>query len=280
VLALLPMKVLREILIYLFLIVGCIIMVYPFIWMVSSSFKGVSEMFMIPPTIIPLNPTLDNYKIVFQKMSILGNMYKNSIVVSGSITFIQLFVCSSAAFVFAKMRFPGKNIIFSLFISSMMVPAQLLVIPNYIIMKNLHLINSLGSLILLGSFSAFAIFLIRQFFMTVPNDLNDAAKIDGCGHLRSYFSIHLPLAKSVLAVNSILCFNGTWGDFYNPLIFIKSLKNMTLPLGISLIQGVYSQQSPAVMVTTLVISIIPILIVFALGRKRFIEGITMTGLKL
>jgi multiple sugar transport system permease protein len=275
-----PFKIFLEVILTLFLIVGCIIMIYPFVWMISSSFKSVSEMFMIPPTIIPHDPTLENYKIVLNKMSVLGNMYKNSIIVSGSITIIQIFVCSAAAYVFAKMKFPGKNIIFALFMASMMVPAQLLVIPNYIIIKNLHLINSPVSLILLGSFSAFGVFLMRQFFMTLPNDLNDAAKIDGCGHFVSYFYIHLPLAKSTIAVNSILCFNTAWGDFFNPLIFIKTIKNMTLPLGISLIQGVYSQQSPAVMVTTLVLSIIPVLIVFAFARERLIEGIAMTGIKL
>ena len=132
--------------------------------------------------------------------------------------------------------------------------------------------DSLGSLIALGTFSAFAIFLIRQFFMSLPLELDDAAKIDGCGYFRSYLLIHLPLAKSVLAVNAILCFNGAWGDFFNPLIFLKSIENMTLPLGLSMLQGMYSQQSPAVNVATMVVALIPVLIVFLIGRKRLIAG--------
>ena len=141
-----------------------------------------------------------------------------------------------------------------LFMAAMMVPAQLTIIPNYFIVKALGLMDSLGSLIALGAFSAFAIFLIRQFFMSLPLELDDAAKIDGCGYFRSYLLIHFPLAKSVLSVNAILCFNGAWGDFFNPLIFLKSIENMTLPLGLSMLQGMYSQQSPAVNVATMVVA--------------------------
>lgn len=186
----------------------------------------------------------------------------------------------SKKWVFAKLRFPGKNFIFITFMAAMMVPAQLTIIPNYFIVKALGLMDSLGSLIALGAFSAFAIFLIRQFFMSLPLELDDAAKIDGCGYFRSYLLIHFPLAKSVLSVNAILCFNGAWGDFFNPLIFLKSIQNMTLPLGLSMLQGMYSQQSPAVNVATMVVALIPVLIVFLIGRKRLIAGVATTGMKM
>lgn len=274
------MRLLVKLVLALLLTICCIIMIYPFIWMVSSSFKEVSELYRMPPTIIPDKPTLDNYFVVFQKMSILANMYKNSIIVATSIPVLQIIVCSAAAFAFAKMKFHGKNILFTLFLSSMMIPGQVTIIPIYVIMRKLHLIDSILSLILLSSFSAFYIFLLRQFFLTLPKDLDDAAKIDGCNYLRSFFSIHMPLAKSVIAVNSILSFNGAWGDFFGPLIFLKSIGNMTLPLGVSMVQGIYSQQSQSVMVATLVIVIIPVIIVFLLGRKQIIAGITTTGLKL
>jgi multiple sugar transport system permease protein len=256
-----------------------IILIYPFVWMISASFKEVKEMFVIPPTIIPLNPTLNNYQVVWEKMSILANMYKNSILIASAITLIQAIVCSAAGFVFAKLRFPGKNVIFSLFMSSMMVPSFLTIIPNYVTIKNLGLMNSQWSLIVLGSFSVFSMFLVRQFFMGIPQDLHDAARIDGCNIFQSFFYIHLPLARSVIAVSSILTFNAAWGDFFTPLLFLKSIDKMTLPLGISMIQGVYSQQSPTVMVATLVISIVPVVIVFLFARKQLIAGIARTGLK-
>ena len=256
------------------------IMIYPFVWMVSGSFKVLSELYAVPPTLFPAQPTLANYATVFEKMDVLGNMYKNSVIVAVSVTAIQIVTCSTAAFAFAKLRFPGRNVIFMVFLASMMIPGQMTIIPLYTIIKNLRLMDSLFSLILLGSFNIFGIFLIRQFFLSVPQALNDAAKLDGCNPFKSYLYVHLPLARPVIAVVAILTFNGTWGDFFGPLIFLKSIENMTLPLGISIIQGVYSQQSPTVMIATLVVSIIPVLIVFLAGRKQLISGLTTTGMKL
>ena len=256
------------------------IMIYPFVWMVSGSFKVLSELYAVPPTLFPAQPTLANYATVFEKMDVLGNMYKNSVIVAVSVTAIQIVTCSTAAFAFAKLRFPGRNVIFMVFLASMMIPGQMTIIPLYTIIKNLRLMDSLFSLILLGSFNIFGIFLIRQFFLSVPQALNDAAKLDGCNPFKSYLYVHLPLARPVIAVVAILTFNGTWGDFFGPLIFLKSIENMTLPLGISIIQGVYSQQSPTVMIATLVVSIIPVLIVFLAGRKQPISGLTTTGMKL
>ena len=194
-------------------------------------------------------------------------MYKNSLIVSTSITVLQTLTASLAAFVFAKMRFPGKNFIFITFMAAMMVPAQLTIIPNYFIVKALGLMDSLGSLIALGAFSAFAIFLIRQFFMSLPLELDDAAKIDGCGYFRSYLLIHFPLAKSVLSVKRDSMLQRCLGRFLQPVDFLKSIQNMTLPLGLSMLQGMYSQQSPAVNVATMVVALIPVLIVFLIGRK-------------
>lgn len=261
------------------LTITCIIMIYPFVWMISASFKSVSEMYQIPPTIIPLAPTLDNYRVVMEKFGLLANMYKNSLFIATTITLLQIITCSAAGFVFARMRFSGKNLIFNLFMASMMIPGFLTIIPNFIIMRNLHLINNQWSLILLGTFSAFGIFFYRQFFLTLPLELHEAARIDGCNFFQSFLFIHLPLARSVIAVQAILTFNGAWGDFFGPLIFLKSLEKMTLPLGISLIQGVYSQQSPAVLVATLVVAIIPVIIVYMFAREHLIAGIATTGMK-
>lgn len=264
----------------LFLAVLCVVMLYPFLWMISSSFKPVSELFVMPPTLIPAQPTLNNYRVVMEKMDLLGRMFVNSLIVSVSIPLLQIVTCSMAAYAFAKLRFPGKDVIFVIFLASMMIPSQVTIIPVYIIIKNLGLIDSIGSLILLGTFNMFFTFMLRQFFMSLPKELDDAARIDGCGVARSFLMIHMPLARSVIAVNAILTFNGAWGDFFGPLIFLKRMKNMTLPLGISLIQGAYSTQSQTVMIATLVVVILPVLIVFLFGRRHIIDGIATSGLKL
>lgn len=273
-------KILGKLFLAVFLAVGTIIMIYPFVWMVSASFKNVAEMYQIPPTIIPREPTLGNYKIVFEQIGLLAGMYRNSLIVCTCITVLQTLVASSAAFAFAKLEFPGKNFIFILFMAAMMVPGQLTIIPNYYIIKSLGLMNHPGSLIALGTFSAFAIFLLRQSFLSLPPELNDAAKIDGCGAFRSYLFIHLPLVKSVLAVNAILTFNGAWGDYFNALIFLKKIENMTLPLGLSMLQGMYSTQSPPVTVATMVVALIPVLLVFLIGRRKLIAGVSTTGIKM
>ncbi len=273
-------KIVRRFFFAAFLTAGAVIMIYPFIWMISASFKGVAEMYRIPPTIIPREPTLDNYKVVFEQISVLAGMYKNSLVICSAITVLQLLVTSLAAFVFAKMDFPGKNFLFILFMAAMMIPGQLTIIPNYYIIKLLGLMNKRGSLIALGTFSAFAVFLFRQSFLSLPSELNDAAKIDGCGYFRSYARIHLPLIKSVLAVNAILTFNGAWGDYFNALIFLKRIENMTLPLGLSMLQGMYSTQSPPVTVATMTVALIPVLLVFLVGRKKLIAGVATTGIKM
>lgn len=234
----------------------------------------------MPPTLIPAQPTLNNYRVVMEKMDLLGRMFVNSLIVSVSIPVLQIVTCSMAAYAFAKLRFPGKDVIFVIFLASMMIPSQVTIIPVYIIIKNLGLIDSIGSLILLGTFNMFFTFMLRQFFMSLPKELDDAARIDGCGVARSFLMIHMPLARSVIAVNAILTFNGAWGDFFGPLIFLKRMKNMTLPLGISLIQGAYSTQSQTVMIATLVVVILPVLIVFLFGRRHIIDGIATSGLKL
>ena len=166
-------------------------------------------MYQIPPTVIPRNPTIKNYLVVFQQMGLLAAMYKNSLIVSTSITVLQTLTASLAAFVFAKMRFPGKNFIFITFMAAMMVPAQLTIIPNYFIVKALA-DGQLGKSDRFGSLQRFCHLLNSPVFMSLPLELDDAAKIDGCGYFRSYLLIHFPLAKSVLSVNAILCFNGAW----------------------------------------------------------------------
>lgn len=256
-----------------------VVMLYPLAWMVSGAFKEVPELFRIPPTLLPEVPTLHNFEVVAKRIDVFGRMYGNSLLVASAITLAQALTCSAAGFAFARLRFPGRDTLFILFMTALMIPVQMTIIPNFVIMRQLHLIDSLASLVLLSSFSAFGVFLLRQFFMTVPRELHDAALVDGCSAFGSFWHIHLPLAMPMVAINSILAFNAAWGDFFSPLIFLKSLGNMTLPLGITLITGPGGgEPSPAVVIATLVVAIVPVFIVFLVLRRQLIKGISTAGL--
>jgi multiple sugar transport system permease protein len=256
-----------------------LLMLYPLVWMMLGAFKQVPELFKVPPTLFPELFTLDNVIAMSNKIGALAREYMNSLLVAGGITLAQGVTCSTAGFVFAKVGFRGQNAVFVLLMTALMVPVQMTIIPNFVTMRELGLIDSLVSLILLSSFSAFGIFLFRQFFLTVPRELHDAALVDGCSVFGSFWRIHLPLAIPVLAINSILAFNAAWGDFFTPLILLKSLNNMTLPLGITLITGPGGgEPSQAVVIATLDAAIIPVIIVFLVLRRQLIKGITTTGL--
>lgn len=263
----------------LFVLVVASSTLYPFLWMLSGSFKPAADLFGSPAELVPNHPTLANYGVVAEDGGVLGRMFLNSLFIATSITVLQSLFCAMAAFAFAKLRFRGSSALFVLFMTALMVPVQLTIIPNFFTLGKAGLIDTPWALIVLDVFSAFGVFLLRQFFMTVPKELHEAALIDGGGPWRSFWSIHLPLARPILAVNAILTFNAAWGDFFKPLVFLKSLDHMTLPLGISLIQGLYSQQGPTVMLATLVVAVVPVVIVFLVARKQLIHGLAYTGVK-
>lgn len=257
-----------------------IIMIYPLWWMFTGAFKTMGELIQNPPTFFPIHPTLENIKIILGKSSIMGRMYLNSIVVSVAIPILQTVICLPAAYAFAKLKFPGNKIIFLVFLSAMMLPGQLTIITNYLTMVKLKLLNNLMSLLLLGVFSAFCIFMIKQYFMSLPKDLDDAAKIDGCSIVGVFLRIGIPLAMPIISVNLILCFNAAWGDFFTPMIFLRKIEAMTLPIGMTVLQGAYNTQSRAVVVAALAMSIVPVIIVFFVFRKKLIAGIATSGLKM
>lgn len=261
-------------------LVVAVIMIYPLWYMVTGSFKDPLEFVKTPPTFLPKEPTLDNFKEVLGKTSLIGTFYANSFTVSLTIPVLQTVICLPAAYAFARLRFPCKNLIFMLFMGAMMLPGQMTMITNYITMIKLNLQNELISLILLGAFSMLAIFMMRQFFMNLPKELEEAAKIDGCSEFGAFLRIAAPLAKSIVAVNVILCFNGAWGDFFGPMILLRSTEKMTLPLGMTIIQGAYATTSRAVVTAALTLSIIPSAIVYFVFRKQLISGIASSGLKM
>ncbi|HEV7216475.1 MAG TPA: carbohydrate ABC transporter permease [Chloroflexota bacterium] len=272
------LRLLRAVPMYVVLAAIMVLIIAPFFWMVSSAFKDQTAIYASPPEWIPSVPTTQNF-IDAWNMVPFGWFLVNSLKVAGLITIGQLVTCSLAGYAFARLRFPGKEIIFGVYLSSLMVPSQVTIIPLFIVMRNLGLIDNHASLILPGLASAFGTFLLRQFFMTVPRELEEAAIIDGCGLLGVLWQVILPLSAPALAALAIFTFNGAWNDFFNPLIFLSSPQNLTLPAGLALLQGQFSATSPAVMLAGVCMAVLPVLVVFMLGQRYIVEGITMTGIK-
>lgn len=258
------------------ILVGCT-MVVPFLWMVSTSLKPKPEIDQYPPTWLPQEPTLHNYAEAFE-VAPFHLFFMNSVIVSFAVTASVLFFCSLAGYVFAKLKFPGRDIAFLLVLGKIMVPFQLTVIPLYLIISKIGLGNSLGALIVPLMVSAFGIFMMRQFIIDIPDDLMDAAFIDGCGAFGIYWRIILPSVVPALATLAIFMFIDTWGQFLWPLIVIKSVEKMTLQIGLALFSNEYFTDYGPLMAATLV-SVLPLLIVFSILQRRVIESITLTGLK-
>ncbi len=203
----------------------------------------------------------------------------NSVKVTFFVTLGQLITCSMAGYAFARLRFPFRNALFLLLLASLMVPGQVTIIPVFIIMKQLGLIDNHLSIILPFLTSAFGVFLLRQFFLTLPQDLIDAAKIDGAGPWTTFIRVAIPLAGPSLAALTIITFNGTWNNYFYPLIFLNTWEKMTLPLGITALRGYLASNSASVVMAAVSLAILPVLLIFLIAQNWFIAGITRTGIK-
>jgi len=263
---------------YALLLVVVAAIAAPFLWMISNAFKDQTAIYANPPAWLPSPAITDNFVSAWTQIP-FPLFFLNSVKVSGLITIGQLITCSLAAYAFARLRFPGREIVFGIYLSSLMVPSQVTIIPLYILMKNLGLVDNHAALILPGLASAFGTFLLRQFFLTIPRELEEAAIVDGAGLLRVLVTIILPLSRPALAALAIFTFNFFWNDFFSALIFLDSPQNLTLPVGLSVLQGQYASTSPAVMLAGVCMAIIPVLVVFLIGQRYIVEGITLTGLK-
>lgn len=261
----------------LFLAIVGIIMVFPIAWMISASFKYESDVFRVPIEWIPKNPNFENYITAFTDFPYI-NWYINTIIATAGIVFLVLFVSSLSGYAFAKMNFKGKNLVFMLFIATMMIPVQVRTIPQFLIFQKMGLINKLPSIILPWAFNAFSIFMMRQFFMSIPNDLLEAARIDGSGEYRTFFKIVMPLAKSQLAALFILSFTWGWNEYFSPLVYISDPKKQVLAVGIASFKGQYSNNF-AVQMAGATLALLPIIIMYLCAQKHFIEGIALSGVK-
>jgi multiple sugar transport system permease protein len=249
----------------------------PLVWMMSSSLKYDADVFSIPIRWIPGDPVWNNYVRIWEKIDFARFTF-NSFKLSIIITIIQVITSSFAAYGFAKCRFRGRDVLFFLYIATIAIPWQVYMLPQYVEMRMMHLTNSHLGYIFMQSFIAFGVFLIRQFYVSIPDELLDAARIDGLNEYGIYFRVVLPLSKPVLATLSIFSFVTIWNDFMGPMIYFDSMRNKTIPLGIRLFLGQYSTEYGLIMAAS-VLSLIPVFIVFMYFQRFFVQGIATSGLK-
>jgi len=259
------------------LIIWLLISVIPFVWMLSTSFKGPGEIFIFPPRWIPRNPTFNNYIDLFQNMN-FGRPFLNSVIVSLSTTFLSVLVATMAGYGFAKFHFKNKNLLFLFILGTIMVPGQITMIPVFLLLSRLNLLNTYWGLILPAIANAFNIFFMRQYIMGVPDELIEAAKMDGAHEGWIFFRIILPLARPAMAAITIFTFTGSWNNFLWPLIIATDESMYTLPVAVSVLGGQYTENI-AMQMAGSVIVILPLIIVFLFTQRYFIKGITFTGMK-
>ena len=268
---------------YALVIFFAITEVLPFIWMISTSLKDLNQVFTMPPQWIPRPAHWENYVEIFRLMD-FGRYWLNTIIVTVGRMLGQFIFCTLAAYAFARLNFPGKNFLFFLLLSSLMVPFETLMVPTFVLMKKLGWINTYWALIVphaLGAFGgAFNVFLLRQFFLTIPKEFEESAIIDGASPFRIFRSIMLPLARPALAALLIFSFRGAWNDFTYPLIVTNTDNMKVLSLGILGFKGLRAGMTQwHLMMAAATLSILPMIIVFLVAQKYFIEGITVGGLK-
>lgn len=267
----------KKLFVHLALLLGVGITVFPFLWMVLTSFKTVGEAMQIPPTFFPKQFLLDAYTQIVDALP-FGRVYLNTIISTVVTTVVQVMFCSMAAYAFARIEFPFKNAIFVLILSVLMVPGQIFLIPQYQIIQKLGLLDTIPALFLPNLFSAFGTFLLRQFFMSLPKELEEAALLDGCNRYQIFWKIMLPLTKPGIVSLVIFTAKFAWNDFMWPLIVNTSPKMMTLGPALSTLQGQYTTKYPMQMAGA-VMAVIPIIVLFFIFQKQFIEGVAQSGIK-
>ncbi len=261
---------------YIILLLLGLMFLVPFLWMLSTSVKPSNEIFTIPPKWFGNRLQWSNYKEAWEYFP-FARFYLNNIIVSVSSVLLVLFTSSLAAYAFARMQFRGRDILFLLYLGTLMIPGQVTIVPLFILMKYLNWVDTYQALILPGSFTAFGTFLLRQFFLSIPFELEDAARIDGCSRFGMYWRIILPLSGPALATLAIFTFIQQWNNFLWPLIVTNSDSMKTLPLGIAMFQTQNGTQWHLMMAAS-AIAIVPTLILFIFAQKYFVKGITLSGM--
>ena len=262
---------------YAALIVAAAAVLLPFYWMVMSSLKTNNEVFTIPVQWLPESVVWHNYVDIWRKSEMI-TWLRNTLVLSVAVTVLQVVTGSFAAYGFAKIRFPGRNVLFLAYIATIAVPWQSYMIPQFVLMSKLGLSDSLWSIIALQAFGAFGVFLMKQYYESVPDELVDAARIDGMSEYGIYRRIMLPLSVPALASLTLLTLVNTWNDYLGPLLYLRSHSLWTIQIGLKSFISQYNAEYALIM-TGSVLSVLPIVIIFLLGQRYFVEGVATTGLK-
>jgi multiple sugar transport system permease protein len=262
---------------YLALSLMAAVALIPFLWTLSTSLKNIDEVFVFPPQWIPEKLQWSNYTTLWHELPI-GRWIFNSALVVVLAVLGKLILASTAAYAFARLRFPGRDWIFYVFLTALMIPWEVTLIPGFVLMRQFGWIDTPAALIIPSIGDVFAIFLLRQYFMAIPKELDDSARVDGAGYFRIFWSIVLPLSRGPLAVVSALGFMGVWNSFLWPLVMINTPERFTLPVGLQLLNSQHSTDWTALMAGD-VISLIPVIVVYLAAQRYFVEGITVTGLK-
>jgi len=279
----------RRVGLYAALIVGGLVMMIPFFWMALTSLKTRAEVFASPPLSLPSGPHWENYVTMWNAFGdvTFGNFFLNSVKIASLNTIGQVIACSLAAYAFAVMSFRGRGVIFAVLLATLIIPFQVVLVPNFILWRNLpHPSSESGNFIgtqeplWVGAFlgGAFGIFLLRQFFMAIPVELADAARIDGANPWQIFRRIYLPLARPAIATLAIFEFMWAWNDLINPLIYLRHLDQYTTTVGLAFFEGQYVGKWPEMMAGSMV-SLIPMIALFVIAQKYFVRGIALTGLK-
>jgi multiple sugar transport system permease protein len=271
-------RTVSAVLLHLILILVSLSMIVPFFWMVSTSLKDFSQVFLIPPTWIPDPVVWSNFPDSLKALP-FGRAYWNSFYIAAIVVSSQLLTCSMAGYAFARIDFPFRNTIFMLFLATLMIPQQVTIIPTYLIMRDLGWLDTHLALIVPNAlFSAFGVFLLRQFIKSLPEELEESAILDGANRWRIYWQIIVPLIKAPLAALAIFSFLAQWNNFFTPNIFLSSPEKFTVPLLLNQFRGLYVTDW-TLMMAAATIAVLPVLVIYLFGQRYIIEGVALTGLK-
>lgn len=267
----------RSVLLYATLALGAALALLPLLWMVSASLMATGEANSYPPHLLPHHPTVEHYATIFTRLS-MGRYLLNSAIVAGTVTLVSLLVNSMAGYAFAKLRFRGRDRLFRVLMAGLVIPVQVAMLPLFLLLKELGLINTVWGVIVPTMASIFGIFLIRQYTLAIPDDLLDAARIDGAGEFRIYWSIVLPVIVPILATLAIWTFLTTWNDFMWPLIVLSDEAKYTLPVALANLAGEHVQDTELMMAGS-VVTVLPVMLVFLFLQRYYITGIMVGSVK-
>jgi multiple sugar transport system permease protein len=269
------LRIVGRTLAYAVVTMGAVVMIAPFLWMLSTSFKGGGAIFDYPPTWIPDPITFDNFRRVWTVVDFDRYLF-NSMVVAIAVTLGEVFTSALAAYAFARLRFPGRDALFLMYLATLMIPGQVTIIPNFILMRYLGWINTYQGLIIPTAFTAFGTFLLRQYFLSIPRELEESARVDGASFFQVWWRIIMPLASPAVATLGVFSFMGAWNSFLWPYIMVSTSDMRTLPVALRSLQSEYGTEWGMMMAGSL-IAMLPMLIIFLFAQRYFVRGIATTG---